>query len=124
MKSKILIVEDDTSLSSAYSFLFTKHGYEVLVAGNGEEANYVVDDFEPDLILLDLRMPKSGGIDFLVEYNKVTHKKTPKIIVFSNLDTKVEIQQAYDLGADRYVLKAWVAPRELLQLVQETLVGV
>jgi len=123
MKAKILIVEDEQSLSDAYQLILETQGYEVLVNGDGEEALLSLETFQPNLILLDLRMPKIDGIEFLKRSNIKEGYPGVKVIVFSNLDTQKDIDAAYDLGADRYILKAWASPKELLQLVKDSLNG-
>ena len=121
MGAKILVVEDELELSEAYEMILGGAGYNLSLAHDGYEALKVLESFEPDIILLDLRMPRLSGIGFLEQYKvKVKHPNT-KIIVFSNLDAQKEIDQAYELGADRYILKAWASPKELLKLVQDTL---
>lgn len=118
--ASILIVEDDPTLNEAYRTLFVQAGYRVEVARNGQEALGIVNKTEPDLIFLDLRMPVMNGIEFLRSYDKSKRHKV-KIIVFSNYDMQKEIDEAYTLGADRYVLKAWASPKELLRIVETTL---
>jgi CheY-like chemotaxis protein len=121
MKRNILIVEDEPTLASAYRTLLEGAGYQVESAYNGQDALEKSEDFEPDLILLDLRMPVMDGVGFLTEYNLPEKHPNVKVIVFSNYDMQKEIDEAYRLGADRYVLKAWASPREILQLVENTL---
>ena len=121
MASKILIVEDEKALSEVYKMLLDQAGYEVAVADNGEIALGMVDDFNPDLILLDLRMPVLDGIGFLKRYQLLEHHPNVKVVVFSNYDMQNEIDEAYKLGAERYLLKAWASPKELIELVQTTL---
>lgn len=120
MKAKILIVEDEPSLNEAYEMVLSSEGYETFSAYDGEQALEKAKEVEPDLILLDLRMPKVGGIEFLKRYDTAKHPKV-KIIIFSNLDTKKEIDEAYKLGAHKYILKAWASPKELVRLVEEVL---
>jgi len=120
-KQKILIVEDERELNEAYQTILRKEGYTVSAVFDGSEALELIDDFDPALILLDLRMPRIGGIDFLKEYKPTENHKKVKIIVFSNLDSQKEIDEAYSLGAQRYMLKAWASPKELARLVKETL---
>jgi DNA-binding response OmpR family regulator len=108
-------------LSEAYEIILSNAGYTVVTARDGYDALTALNSFEPDIILLDLRMPRLNGIEFLKKFKvEKTHPNT-KIIVFSNLDAQDEINDAYDLGADRYILKAWASPRELLKLVEDTL---
>lgn len=117
----ILIVEDETVLSDAYATLLKQAGYTVEVAGNGRDALDKTATIEPNLILLDLRMPVMTGIDFLREYQLTSKHPEVRVIVFSNYDMQAEIDEAYKLGADRYILKAWASPKEILDLVETTL---
>lgn len=120
-KQKILVVEDERELNEAYQTILRKEGYTVQAAFDGREALEIIAAFDPALILLDLRMPRVGGIDFLKEYKPSQNHADVKIIVFSNLDSQKEIDEAYSLGAQRYMLKAWASPKELARLVKETL---
>ncbi len=121
MTKRILIVEDEQVLSSAYETLLKQAGYEVEVAYDGKDALTKTDAFEPDLILLDLRMPVMDGVEFLKHYNLPKEHPKVKVILFSNYDMQEEIDEAYRLGADKYVLKAWVSPKELLHMVKSTI---
>lgn len=114
----VLVVEDDPALSDAFSIVLRKEGYEVVVAFNGKEALQKVEGAMPDLILLDLLMPIMGGKEFLEKFNNTNDIP---VIVLSNLDTRSDIQEVLDLGASRYMLKAWASPNELVKLVKETL---
>lgn len=116
---RILIVEDDADLNGAYEMILTSSGYNVSTAFNGVEALEVIkqqDEF--DIIFLDLRMPVMDGIEFLRHYDAAAHDDTT-VIVFSNYDAKKEVDEAYELGADRYVLKARAAPKELIKIVED-----
>jgi two-component system, OmpR family, response regulator VicR len=119
----ILIVEDERSLNEAYQMILEKSGYEVFTAFDGQEALEVTSKIEPTLILLDLRMPRMDGIGFLEHYDLLKKHSDVKVIVFSNYDMQKEIDEAYRLGAERYILKAWASPKELLQVVENTLAG-
>ncbi len=121
MAAKILVVEDEQELNEAYELILKSEGHKVVVAHDGEEALSKLKKFEPDLILLDLRMPKINGIEFLEQYQLPAHHPNVRVVVFSNLDAENEINKAYSLGADRYILKAWASPRELIKLVDDTL---
>ncbi|HTH72543.1 MAG TPA: response regulator [Candidatus Pristimantibacillus sp.] len=120
-KSTVLIVEDEQSLNEAYQMILRKAGYTVQVAFDGQEALEVSEMEEPALILLDLRMPRMDGIEFLRNYNLRKDHPEVKVIVFSNYDMQREIDEAYNLGADRYFMKALASPKELLQVVENTL---
>jgi two-component system, OmpR family, alkaline phosphatase synthesis response regulator PhoP len=120
-KTTILIVEDEQSLNEAYQMILRQAGYTVQVAFDGQEALEVSSMEDPDLILLDLRMPRMDGLEFLRKYNHTENHPGVKIIVFSNYDMQKEIDEAYSLGADRYFMKALASPKELLQVVEHTL---
>lgn len=120
-KKTILIVEDDPDLSEVYHTLLVQAGYTVSVAHNGQDALSIADEHQPALILLDLRMPVMDGVEFLENYKLKEKHPDVKVVVFSNYDMQDEIDDAYRLGAERYVLKAWASPKELLQIVKDSL---
>jgi CheY-like chemotaxis protein len=116
----ILIVEDESNLNEAYQLILAKSGYDILTSFDGREALDILSENKVHLILLDLRMPVMDGIEFLKEYSPETNERA-KIIVFSNYDMQKEIEQAYDLGADKYILKSWASPKELIQVVGDVI---
>lgn len=117
----VLIVEDENMLNEAYQVVLKTAGYNVLTAFDGKEALEVLEKHDADIILLDLRMPVLDGVGFLEAYQLKSRKNPPKVVVFSNFDMQKEIDQAYELGADKYMLKAWASPKELLQLISNLL---
>lgn len=117
--TKILIVEDERPLAEAYQTILKKEGYDVEAAFNGEDALNAVKGGLPDLILLDMKMPKMNGLEFLRRMEKEMPKKG--VIVFSNQDTQAEIDEAFRLGAKRYLLKSWASPQDLVKVVEEAL---
>ncbi len=114
--AKVLIVEDEKALSDAYRMILEKEKHTVTVAFDGKEALESVKVFTPDIILLDLLMPKMNGLEFLKHFKPEEHKNT-KVIVLTNLDTDKEVKGARELGASRYIVKARLAPAELAVLV-------
>ncbi|HEX8182470.1 MAG TPA: response regulator [Candidatus Saccharimonadales bacterium] len=119
--AKIFIVEDDQDLNAAYRMILTKEKYDVQTAFNGEEALKKVNDFDPDLILLDLLMPVKSGVEFLQEYDVVNKHKKVKVLIFTNLEHASEIHEAFRLGADQCIIKAWTAPQGLVKIVSDVL---
>ena len=117
--TKILIVEDEKNLALAYQTILNKEGYEAQVANNGEEALEIVRTGSPELILLDMKMPKMNGLEFLRRMEK--EMPTKGVIVFSNQDTQADIDEAFRLGAKRYLLKSWASPQDLVKVVEEAL---
>lgn len=120
-KKSILIVEDEPELAEIYQILLKQAKYDVQVAHNGKEALKIAEEYEPNLVLLDLRMPVMDGVAFLEEFDLKNKHPNVKVVVFSNYDMQDEIDDAYRLGADRYFLKAWASPKELLQIVADSL---
>lgn len=121
MAQKILIIEDEASLSEAYAMLLGQAKYEVMVAHDGKQALDTINSWQPQLILLDLRMPIMDGVAFLKEFDRPHKHPDVKVIVLSNYDMQDEIDEAFRLGADRYILKAWASPREIINLVKDAL---
>jgi len=118
--ARILIVEDDQDLNTAYQIILKKAGYEVGSALNGKTALDMVDEFKPDLILLDLLMPVMGGLEFLQHYNLDEHPGV-KVLIFTNMENSPEVNEAYDLGATRCIIKSWTAPQSLAKVIDDVL---
>ena len=119
--AKILIVEDDKALNKAYQLILEKHAHEVVVADDGQQALDKLDNFAPDLILLDLLMPVLSGIEFLKDYDLANKHPDVVVVVFTNLENAPEIDQAFELGVKKCVVKAWTPPQVLLKVVDELL---
>lgn len=117
-KKIVLLVEDDAALSDAFLLMLEKNGYHVITAFNGQEALEKLNGVTPNIILLDLLMPVLDGREFLKRFENRTDIP---IIVFSNLDAKSEIEEVLQLGASRYMLKAWATPNELVRVIEDTL---
>ena len=115
---KILVVEDEIELNGAYKRILETAHYKVKSAYNGAEALEIINiEGDPDVILLDLRMPIMDGIAFLKKYDAPRHPGTT-VILFSNYEAQEEVDKAYDLGANHYILKAMTSPKELLHSVE------
>ena len=117
----ICIVEDDKDLNFAYQVILEKEGHTVLSAYNGDEAAEKLQEFPADLILLDLLMPVKSGIEFLRDYDVLHQHKDVKVLIFTNLEHASEIHEAFRLGADQCVIKAWTAPQGLIKVVNDIL---
>lgn len=114
----IFIVEDDEDLNKAYNMIIASDGHTVTSAFDGKQALEALDGgLSPDIIFLDLRMPVMDGIAFLKKYDATAHDAT--VVVFSNYDAQDEVDEAFSLGAHRYVLKARAAPKELLRIISD-----
>ena len=120
-EKSVLIVEDDNDLRDAYVMILRSENIDTYAAENGQAALDIISEKgDPGVIFLDLRMPVMDGLAFLKEYKAKEHPKT-EIVVFSNYDAKTEIDTAYELGAERYILKARAAPKELIRIVRTIL---
>ena len=100
---KVLIVEDDPILVRIYTVRFKKEGFDTTVVMDGEQALASVRAQRPDVILLDLVMPKMDGFSFLAALKK--EGEIPPTIVLSNLDQSADIHKAKEMGAVDYVVK-------------------
>jgi DNA-binding response OmpR family regulator len=119
--AKIFIIEDDQDLNFAYKTILSREKHVVDSAFNVEEALDKLHTFEPDLILLDLLMPVKSGVEFLQDYDVVHNHPSVKVLIFTNLEHAAEIHEAFRLGADQCVIKAWTAPQGLIKVVNDIL---
>lgn len=120
---KILLVEDDSFLSEMYYLKLKNVGYMVEVAYDGEIALEKVKRTKPDLVLLDLRLPKLSGFEVLKQIKNDKNLNYIPVIVLSNLGEKEDIQKALELGATDYLIKAHFTPTEVLDKIVEILEG-
>jgi CheY-like chemotaxis protein len=118
---RILVAEDDRFLRKAAEVTLKRHGYVVLTASDGEEALRVAGAETPDLILLDLIMPKLQGFEVLRTLKQDPATVGIPVIVLSNLGQPGDVQQAMDGGAAAYVVKADLSLQELVKRVEEAL---
>lgn len=117
--NNILIVEDEKFLVRALQDSLTIEGYKVDVAVNGEEAVEKVKAKQPDLILLDILMPKKDGFYVIGELRKNPEWKMIPIIVLSNLGGDAEIKQALTMGASDYFVKSQHSLEEVVEKIKE-----
>jgi len=120
-KIKILIVEDDSFLLSMYASKFNLENFEVIIAEDGEKGLKLAFKELPDVILLDIFLPKKNGFDVLQELKG--DEKTSKIpvILLTNLSQKEEIEKGLDMGAKDYLIKAHFMPSEVVEKIKKTL---
>ncbi len=119
--AKILIVEDDAILQSAYNTVLSMEGFEVFTAPDGVEGLRVANEQSPDVILLDMLMPNLNGIDFLRSYDVKTKHPNSRVIVFSNISVPESMKEAMQLGAVKYLTKASFTPKEMVAVIKEVL---
>ncbi len=121
-KKKVLIVEDDVDISEMYRIRITASGFEVETAANGQIGIDKMKKFVPDLVLLDIVMPKKDGFDLLEEVRQASDKEEIKkipIIVLSNLASPIDIMEGKRLGAQDWWIKAFNTPSQIAQKVTD-----
>lgn len=121
--AKILIVEDDPALGQTYDIVLQRHGHTVLRAYDGEQGLAMAESESPDLILLDILMPRMNGMKLLKEFDIKNKHPDTKVIAFSNMDSKDLQSQALNLGAIRYEVKSNFSPNQLAVMVNSVLSG-
>ena len=110
---KILIIEDESALQKTLGEILSQQGYEVLSALNGEIGLKLAQSKKPDLILLDLILPKIHGFDVLKKIKDNPETKEIPVIVLTNLESIEDIKKAIELGATTYLVKANYSLEEL-----------
>lgn len=120
-KKKILVVEDEATLQKALNDVLAQEGYEVLSALDGVSGLDLAKKEKPDLILLDIILPKMDGFDVLRGLKEEDYKIP--VIVLTNLSDINDIQKALDLGATTYLVKADFHLEDVLKKVKEVLKG-
>ncbi|EEI22816.1 response regulator receiver domain protein [Limosilactobacillus fermentum ATCC 14931] len=117
MDKKVLVVDDEKPISDIIKFNLEKEGYEVVVAYDGEEALQKVESESPDLIVLDLMLPKIDGLEVA---KQVRAKRSTPIIMVTAKDSELDKVLGLELGADDYVTKPF-SNRELVARVKANL---
>ena len=120
MPKEILIVDDEPSIVVPIQFLMEQQGYSVLVAENGEDALDMIYKYKPDLILLDIMLPRIDGYEVCEIVRLNPEYRNIKIIFLTAKGREVEIAQGLALGANAYIVKPF-SNTELVAKVQELL---
>lgn len=119
--SKILIVEDDVSLRDVYSARLEAEGYQIAVAANGEEALATAVKERPDLILLDVMMPKISGFDVLDIVRTTPEIAHTRVIMMTALSAPEDKERGEKLGVDKYLVKSQVTLEEMVDAIKQVL---
>ena len=119
--TKILLVEDDKSLREIYGVRLLAEGYDIVSAGDGEEALAMAIKERPRLILSDVMMPKISGFDMLDILRSTTETKDVKVIIMTALSSEDQRKRGEQLGADKYLVKSQVGIEDVVRAVHETL---
>jgi DNA-binding response OmpR family regulator len=123
MGERILIVEDDEILREIYYTKFSMEGFEVSSAADGQEGLAEVEKHQPDLVLLDMLMPKVSGLEFLRIFQSSPNSANAKVLVASNKSSDDMVAEAMALGACDYLIKSKLTPDEIVARAREHLVA-
>ena len=117
---KILIIEDEIVLAEMYKEKLEKEGFEVFLASEIREGIEIAKKERPDLILLDILLPRENGVSFLEKIKKEEIKDIP-IVAFSNYDDPETKKRAFELGVKEYLIKANYTPGEIVEKIKNYL---
>lgn len=118
MAHKVLIVEDDNTLLEMYSLKFKSEGFNLLTAEDGEAGLELALKENPEVILLDIMMPKMDGFAVLAELKKNESTKNIPVLMLSNLGQQADVDKGKQMGANDYVVKASMTPTQVLEKVK------
>jgi two-component system, OmpR family, alkaline phosphatase synthesis response regulator PhoP len=119
MPKKVLIVEDEKILYNLLKDKLEEVGYQVVIAVDGVEGLEKIKTEKPDLILLDIIMPRKNGLELLEDVQKDKGLKEIPVIIISNSGQPVEIEKARELGADDWLIKTEFDPNEVIEKVKK-----
>jgi len=120
-KGTILIIEDEEVFSRVYQDLLRNDGYDTLAAEDGESGWQLTRSKKPDLVLLDLNLPKLHGLEVLKNIRGEFTTKNIPVVILTVFGDPEDIQKGLDLGADDYMVKGFYSPRELLAKIHSVL---
>jgi DNA-binding response OmpR family regulator len=123
-QKKIVMVEDDKFLGGLVAKKLVAAHYDVTLLDKGEKAAETVAEIMPDAIILDLLLPDMSGFDILRQIKKNDKTKNIPVMVLSNLGEQTDIQQAQDLGANSFLIKASVNVDEIAYKISRVIAGV
>jgi CheY-like chemotaxis protein len=120
---KVLIVEDDAVINRLYHYFFDNAGFQLQIATDGEAAIRLLETYTPDLVVVDLMLPKVHGIEVIKHLRSQPATALVPIVVFSNAYLHTMVKAAWQAGANMCLTKADCSPEQLLQIVRSTLEG-
>jgi len=120
-KIKILLVEDDTFLLDMYATKFELEGFSVVMAEDGKKGLEMAAKDDPDIILLDILMPKMDGFTVLDELKKNKDTEKIPVILLTNLGQKDDVKKGFEKGAVGYLIKAHFMPSEVVDKIKKIL---
>lgn len=116
---KILIIEDEKMLAEMYKDRFLHEGYDVYSSYDAEEGMQMALKIKPDLIILDILLPRANGTEFLEKKEKITEIKNIIVIVYSNYDDNIYKEKSKKLGVKEYLIKTNYTPKEISEIVKK-----
>lgn len=122
-KGNILLVEDDAFIAGMYQTKLSMLGYTVRVASDGEEGWRMLSTEPPDMLLLDIVLPKRDGFEILAAARNDPKLKDLPILLLTNLGQKPDVQRGLELGANDYIIKAHFTPSEVVEKIEKVLRG-
>ena len=120
-KIHVLIVEDDVFLANIYKTKFDMQGFKVSTSENGEAGLNDVKKKKPDIVLLDILLPKMDGFVVLEKLKADPEVKSIPVILLTNLGQKDDVQKGLEMGAADYLIKAHFKPSEVVEKVRKIL---
>ncbi len=120
-KSKILIIEDDTALNKIYQNKLQREGYDVAIALDGREGIKMVDIEKPDIILLDILLPKLNGREVLKKLKEKSQTSSIPVLILSNLSEMDEVMKGLEEGAADYMIKSEHSLEEVVERIESIL---
>lgn len=120
MSHKILIADDEPNIVISLEFLMKKEGFQVAVANDGEEAMAKVDSFKPDLLLLDVMMPKKSGFEVCEALRADPSRAGLKVVMLTAKGRDTEVAKGLAIGADAYITKPF-STKDLVARVKDLL---
>ncbi len=117
MKKEILIIEDEKMLAEMYKERFEQEGFHIHSAFDAEEGMNMVKELKPDLIILDILLPRENGVEFLRKMREIKELSSISVVAFSNYDDLDTKKEALALGAKEYLIKTNYTPSEILKKV-------
>lgn len=119
--SKILVIEDESALQKTFGDMLTREGYEVVKALDGEIGIRLAKKELPNLIILDLILPRMNGFEVLKALKTDTTTQSIPVIILTNLETMNDIERTLEGGASTYLVKSNYSLEEVLQKIKQTL---
>lgn len=120
-QKKVLLVEDDDALASVYQTRLQAEGFDIRRVPNGEDALAVTLDYKPDLMLLDVMMPKVSGFDVLDILRNTPETANLKVIMLTALSQDADKERAKSLGVDDYLVKSQVVIADVVEKIKQHL---